>query len=241
MFDVSIPCSTQHHLHFSPFGMSMAMWGVSNPTTSEGWKEIAASFSSRWNFHHVLVALDGNHIRIRSPANGGPQIYNYKGYHSIVLLALVDANYRFTWVQVGAQGAASDAQLWNESTLRDAVITNSIDIPQQEPLPGDDRHIPNFIFGDSAFALNEWMMKPFAEASLEQDEQVFDYRLSRARRCVENAFGILANRCGCLLTTLRQEPQNVEIMVNACITHYNILRSQLVLNKYSRTYWLMGK
>ena len=82
---------------------------------------------------------------------------------------------------------------------RDSIITNSIDIQQQEPLPGDDRPIPYFIIRDNAFALNEWMMKPFAAAPLEQDEQVFNYRLSRARRCVENAFGILANRWGCLL------------------------------------------
>ena len=77
---------------------------VSNPTTAEGWKEIAASYSSQWNFHHVLGALDGEHIRIRCPASEGSQFYNYKGYHSIVLLTLVDANYRFTctWVQVGA-------------------------------------------------------------------------------------------------------------------------------------------
>ena len=39
-------------------------------------------------------------------------------------------------------------------------------------------------------------------------------------------FGILANRWGCLLTTLLQEePQTVEIMVNACITLHNVLRT----------------
>ena len=128
---------------------------VSKPTTAEGCKEIVVSFSSRWNFHHVPGALDGKHIRIQYHANGGSQLYNYKGYHSIVLLALVDANYRFSWVQVGAPAAAFDAQLWNESTLGDAVITNSIEIPQQEPLPGDDRPIiPYFIIGDNVIALN---------------------------------------------------------------------------------------
>ena len=55
---------------------------VSNPTTAEGWKEIAASYSSQWNFHHELGALDGKHIRIRCPANGGSQFCNYKRYHS---------------------------------------------------------------------------------------------------------------------------------------------------------------
>ena len=179
---------------------------VSNPTIAEGWKEIAEKYSSQWNFHHVLGALDGKRIRIRCPANGGSQFYNYNGYHSIVLLAYVDANYRFTWVQVGAPGADSDVKLWNESTFRDAVITSSTDIPHQKPLSDDDRPIPYFIIGDNAFALNEWMMKPFTAAPLEQDERFFNYRLSRARRCVENAFGILANRWGCLLTTLQQEP-----------------------------------
>ena len=142
-----------------------------------------------------------------------------------MLLALVDANHRFTWVQVGAPVAASDAQLWNESTLRDAVFANYIDISQQEPLPGLERPVPYFIIGDNAFALNKWMMKSFAAAPLEQDEWVFNYRLSHGRRCVENAFGILANRWGCLLTTLRQEPQNVEIMVNARIKLPNMLRT----------------
>ena len=156
---------------------------VSNPTTAEGWKEIAASYSSRWNFHHVLGALDGKHIRIRCPA----KFCNCKGYHLIVLLALVDANHRLTWVQVGAPVVASDAQLWNESTLRDAVFANSIDISQQEPLKGLERPVPYFIIGDNAFAFNELMMKSFAAAPLEQDEWVFNYRLSHSRRCVENA------------------------------------------------------
>ena len=85
VFDVSFLCS-------------------SNPTTAEVWKKIAASYSSRWSFHHVIGALDGKPIHIRCPANGGSKFYNYKEYHSIVLHALVDANYRFTWVQVGALG-----------------------------------------------------------------------------------------------------------------------------------------
>ena len=68
-------------------------------------------------------------------------------------------------------------------------------------------------------------MKLFAAAPLGQDERVFNHRLSRARRCVENALGILANRLGCLLTTLRQEAKNVEIMVNAYITLHNMLRT----------------
>ena len=58
----------------------------------------------------------------------------------------------------------------------------------------------------------------------------FNYRLSRTRRYVENAFGVMADRWGCLLTTLRQEPQNLEIMVNACITLHGGRRAQMMLD-----------
>jgi hypothetical protein len=198
---------------------------VTNPTTPEGWKEVSEAYSRRWNFHHVIGALDGKHIRIKCPVHGGSKYYNYKGYHSIVLLALVDANYKFLWVQVGAPGSASDAQLWNDSSLREAIIENTIVLPDPEPLPADDRAMPYFIIGDNAFALKEWMMKPFAATPLPEEERIFNYRLSRARRCVENAFGILANRWGCLLTALRQQPKTVESIVLACVCLHNMLRT----------------
>ena len=79
VFDVSILCSTQHHLHLVR-DFCEAIWDeygdevVSNPTTVEGWKEIAASYSSRWHFHHVLGALDGKHIRIRCSVNNSTTI-----------------------------------------------------------------------------------------------------------------------------------------------------------------------
>ena len=52
---------------------------VSNPTAAEGWKEIAASYSSHWNFHHVLIALDGKHIRIGLLSMEGPSSITIKG------------------------------------------------------------------------------------------------------------------------------------------------------------------
>ena len=79
-------------------------------------KQVAAEFSSRWNFHHTLGAVDGKHVAIRCPMNGGSLYlyFNYKGFHSIILLALVDAKYKFQGVDVGTNGSSSDAQIFND-------------------------------------------------------------------------------------------------------------------------------
>ena len=50
-------------------------------------------------------------------------------------------------------------------------------------------------------------MKPFSARGLPDEESIFKYRLFHARRVVENAFGIMANRFGCLLTTMSQNPE----------------------------------
>jgi hypothetical protein len=190
---------------------------VVTPTIPEGWRELADKFSAIWNFHHTLGALDGKHIAIKAPPQSGSVFYNYKGFFSIILLGLVDADYKFIWVDVGANGSTSDCAVFNQSELKDAVEAGALGIPDAEPLPGDDHDIPYFFVGDDAFALSTWMMNPFSARNFDNDERIFNYRLSRARRIVENAFGILAHRFQCLLTTLQMNPEAVQTLVMACI------------------------
>ena len=67
-------------------------------------------------------------------------------------------------------------------------------------------------------------MKPFSQRYLDREERIFNYRLSRGRRVVENAFGILANRFRCLLGTLETAPDACIDIVKACICMHNIMR-----------------
>ena len=94
-----------------------AIWEVLKddvlPTpTEESWKEIAEGFYTKWHLPNCLGALDGKYVMIRKPFNAGSLFFNYKGYHSIVLMALVDHNYRFTFIDIGGYGSNSDGNVF---------------------------------------------------------------------------------------------------------------------------------
>lgn len=75
----------------------------------------------KWQFPHCLGAIDRRHIFIKTPANSGSTFYNYKSSFSILLMAVVDANYRFIYTKVEVQGRVSDAGLFAQSDLRAAL------------------------------------------------------------------------------------------------------------------------
>ena len=190
------------------------------PKTPEEWKEVAEGFSRKWNYHNCLGALDGKHIGMKKPDHGGSVYFNYKKFNSIILMALVDANYKFLYVDVGAEGAAGDAGTWNRSPLHARIEEKRAGIPDDTPLPNDDKPMPYHIVGDDAFAMKPWLMKPYSHRSQLRHERIFSYRLSRARRVVENAFGILAMKFRLFAGHMLQQTKNVKVITMAgCVLH----------------------
>ncbi len=199
---------------------------ITLPSTPDQWREVAQKFGHRWNFHHACGAIDGKHVAIKKPYLSGSEFFNYKGFCSIVLLGVVDAEYKFLWTSVGSNGSASDAGIFIESSLRPTLESNTIGLPLAEPLPQDDRNIPFFILGDDAFPLRTWLMKPYSMRGMTQEQRVFNYRQSRARRVVENAFGILAHRWRCLLTTMQVSVASAIRIVLGAVTLHNWMRTR---------------
>lgn len=118
------------------------------PCTAAAWQKISDGFQHNWNFPHVLGALDGKHVKCKKPAGSGSTYYNYKKFFSIVLFALVDYEYKFVWVDLGGRGAVGDAQIWNESDLKEALVDDRLNIPQPTSLSGDNEDVPYFFIGE---------------------------------------------------------------------------------------------
>ena len=177
---------------------------------------------------HVLGALDGKHIRITKPNKSGSTYFNYKHFFSIVLFGLVDHQYRFLYVDVGAEGRASDSTLWKYSDFNKDLQhpDNPLEVPEPANLPGYPGKLPFYFVADDAFEMTENVMKPYPTTQLTFTQRIFNYRLSRARRIVENAFGILATRFRILRREIEMSPEHASEVVLACVALHNYLRTE---------------
>ncbi|KAJ8034389.1 Protein ALP1-like [Holothuria leucospilota] len=176
------------------------------------WKSVANQFETRSNFQNCIGALDGKHVVIQAPPNSGSMFFNYKGTFSIVLLALVDADYKFIAIDVGAYGRNSDGGIYASSSLGQMLETDTLDVPGPKVLPGAPHlgTVPHVIVADEAFPLKTYIMRPCPGRHLGEERKFFNYRLSRARRIVENAFGILRTKWQIYQRKIQQCNQSCE-------------------------------
>ena len=196
------------------------------PSNKSDWKEISKEFEELWNFPHCLGAIDGKHVSIQCPLKSGSLYYNYKGYFSIVLLAVCDAHYTFTFTDIGGYGSTNDSSIFNNIDIFRAAESGALDFPDAEPLHGfaNDLLIPYFFVGDGAFALKTWMQRPYPGENLLEANRIFNYRLSRARRVIENSFGILEARWRIYHRPIQTSVETAENIVKATVCLHNYLR-----------------
>ena len=127
---------------------------ISRPSTPSEWKRISKGFKEIWNFPHCVGAIDGKHtVIMQAPAQSGSTFYNYKGTHSIVLLAVCDAHYCFTLVDIGDAGRHSDGGVLSNSAFGQAMENGLLYIPEVEMISSITTPIPYFLVGDAAFPL----------------------------------------------------------------------------------------
>jgi hypothetical protein len=193
------------------------------PKTPTEWKQIAKGFYKQWQFPNCLGALDGKHVAIKKPPHSGSLYYNYKNFFSIVMLAVVSSNYEFIIVDVGTNGRVSDGGVLANSKFGQLLNKNSLQTPQPERLPNSEKTLPFVSVADDAFAMSENLLKPYSQTGLTPEQRIFNYRLSRARCIVENAFGILNSRFGVFQRPIAVSPEKADTIILACCYLHNYL------------------
>ena len=90
-------------------GIWLALKGqyLKTPSTTSDWLRIATEFEEEWNFPNCIGAIDGKHIMMDCPKNGGSAYYNYKGFHSIAAIAVFQHSY-FCTSSINKEELSSD-------------------------------------------------------------------------------------------------------------------------------------
>lgn len=193
----------------------------------DDWKTISNEFWEVWNFPNCIGAFDGKHVVIEAPPNSGSLYFNYKKTFSIVLMALVDAKYKFIAVDIGAYGKSSDGGIFSSSKMGKAFEKNKFNIPNGRTLPETSEILPYVMIGVEAFPLKSYILRPYPGIQIHSDEtkKIFNERLSRARKVVEDAFGQLSQKFRVYQRRLKSLPENADkIIFTTCILH-NFIKS----------------
>lgn len=211
--------------------VATAIWNNMQPVylaepKTETWKSIALRFEDRWQFPHCVGAIDGKHIVIKKPGKSGSSYFNYKHTFSIILMATVDADYKFITIDIGAMGRFSDGNVFASSGLGKKMIKHTILLPNPEQIPTIAEPLPYVFVGDEAFPLSENLMRPYPRRQVtgNYQHQVFNARLSRARQTVECAFGILSSRFRVFRRPFESKVDTVRDVVKAACVLHNYLR-----------------
>lgn len=146
-----------------------------HPPTIEDWINISDHFEKRANFPHCIGAIDGKHIRMIKPRGSGSEYFNYKKYFSVVLMAVADSNYCFTYIDVGSFGHDGDCNILKSTEVGKQIYSRTLNLPQPAPLPNDPLQLvmPYVFVADEAFAVSENLLRPYPAKNLTSEKKKF--------------------------------------------------------------------
>ena len=175
----------------------------------------------------------------QAPKNSGSRYCNYKKTNSLVLMAISDANCKFILIDVGGEGRRSDGGIFEESEIGKRFIENKMCLPQPSCIEENGPKIPYFLVGDEAFALTNFMMRPYPRRGLlNEEKEVLNYRICRPRRIIECSFGILSSKFRIFrsLAVISVEKWRLIIQAAVCIHNFILMNggSANIKNKKNR-------
>ena len=197
------------------------------PRTVNEWLHISHYFEELWNFSHCLGSIDGKHIAIQAPLKSGSEYYNYKKFHSIVLISVCDAKYKFTMIDIGDSRSHSDGGVFANSCFGRILNKNQFPLTPSSPIINETKSLP---YCNKAFPLKTNLMRPYPMHQLPDDKKFFNYCLSHAR-IIENTFGILT-----ACWKIFKHPINSTIENTILYSHTACVLHNFLQNNYTEKY-----
>jgi hypothetical protein len=199
---------------------------VQPPRSDEDWIEISDQFYVLTGIVHCLGAVDAKQIMLETPThtNGPtPSLYhNYDRFFNLLLISSCDAHYCFNLIDIGSHGTDADDVLDN-SEMGMRFEAGKMNVPAPEELAGCQMsELPYFLVGDGSFPLKDWLMKPYP-GSISRSQKIFNCRIARAQRFIENSNGILAARWRVYREPLRASVDEAQKISLATIGLHNYL------------------
>ena len=189
--------------------------------TGDALRALVNGFENKWGFPQCVGSIDGSHIPISAPELSHTDYYNRKGWYSMIVQAVVDHEYIFRDICVGRPGSVHDARVFVNSSIYKKITEGVLDGEGCRIILG--KQIPLCLVGDSAYPIQTWLMKPFTDnPNLTPQQKWFNYRISRARIVVENAFGQLKARWRRLLKRNDMAIEHIPTVISACCILHNI-------------------
>lgn len=183
---------------------------IKMPTDQAELHTIMQGFYDIANFPNIVGAIDGTHVRIKSPSTDEHLYVNRKNYHSINVQGVCDSNLKFLNVVAKWPGATHDAFIWANSNLCEIF---------------ENRQIGNgWLIGDSGYPLRPWLLTPVLQPTT-RNQQRYNGAHMRTRSVVERSFGVLKSRFRCIDTsagTLLYSPRKCCDIVIAVIVLHNM-------------------
>ncbi|XP_060801919.1 putative nuclease HARBI1 [Amyelois transitella] len=160
----------------------------------------------------VLGCVDGTHVAIVTPHEHEERYFNRKGYHSLNVLILCDADLMIMSVDPSYPGATHDSKIWENHPLKGLM----------ERLYEEEEDI--YFLGDSGYPLRATLMTPIENALPGSPEAHYTSLHVSGRCCVERCIGVLKARFRCLLADRRRHysPEKAARITNACCVLHNI-------------------
>lgn len=183
------------------------------PRTRRELNESKEIFMNKFNFPGTVGAIDGTHIAILKPREEEHNFINRKGFHSLNVQLVCDANLRIISVNANYPGSSHDSFIWRQSQVRQFM---------------NDMYLNGrrctWLIGDSGYPLEPFLMTPFLNAEENSPESRYNYHHASARNCIERCIGLLKTRFRCLLKerVARYNPAFVGSLVNTCAVLHNM-------------------